>query len=125
MLMLICSCKPKKVMTNELNNLEFYADSLLGTPYDIIVNRDSNYSLVTKEVKSRPGQIFPTVHFFIYDHRLSQVIHQQTLPQGSVRWLTPTEVLCESIPGRAGESPGKRRFIYDVITKSSKPDQKS
>ncbi len=125
MLMLISNCKPKKVMTSESEGLETYADSLLGIPYDITSNRDSSYSLVTKEVKARPGQIFPTLHFFIYDHRLSQVIHQQTLPQGSVRWLTATEVLCESIPGRMGDNPGKRRFIYDVIAKTSKPYQKS
>ncbi len=65
----LCECNhrgrlPKADMhsTAERTAIEIY-----GSDFLIQINRDSSIALVTKKVKTRVNEIFPTIHFFVFD----------------------------------------------------------
>ncbi len=123
-LLLLNTCKTKRKTQQESNlTVDVKAKELFREGYQIIDNSDNTYALVVKEVKTRPNQIYPTVHFFVFHHATSEHFYLQSLAQGSVKWYNVHELLCESIPGRVSGGEGKKRYLYNVLSKTTKPYQ--
>ena len=119
---LMYSCHTKNRMQEKPSSvLEARAIEHFKTGYEIIDNRTGSFALVIKEIKTRPGQIFPTVKFFVFDYSSSEDFYLQTLPRGTVNWIADSELLCESIPGRVTDQESGKKYIYDVAKRSVKP----
>ncbi len=116
-------CKLPEKTTEELKleKLERKAEDVFITGYEVLLNGDKSAALVRKSVQINPNHTPPTIYFFVFDLASEEIVFEQILPKGSVRWMNNHEILCEAIPGMVKEGEGKRQYVFDVRTQKTKP----
>lgn len=119
--MLGIHCKIKQETVSRGNHLavqqkaaEVYTDNFF-----IRENANGSYFLVTKEIRANPQQLFPTVFFFVWSEDASEIIYQESLVQGKVKWISAYKILCESVPGRMDEREKSKKYIFDVRSRKT------
>jgi hypothetical protein len=96
------------------------AERNFTSDFTIVKNLEGSYALVVKELIATPNNVFPTVHFFVWDEHRKELIYRDVLPQGEVKWLNNYEIFCESKAGRFNEQEKGKKYVYDVRSNQTK-----
>ena len=101
-----------------VNKLKEFADEKFGDQYSIHYNRDSSYAIVKKQTKARKNEVFLSTSFFIYEMNEQNIIYQQVIHRGDVKWYDENLVEINSIPGIIkGDESTNTKTYYDVLSK--------
>ena len=122
------SCKSSKDTTSQPTtetdpldklDLEEIAQAKFGSSFDLQYNSSKSFVLVSKKLKTRPNDAYPTVRFFIYETRTKEIIYENTEAGGTVEWESDDVILVTSknvIPNPNGSS-GPKTYRYDTKTR--------
>jgi hypothetical protein len=114
-----CKIKQDTVSRGNLITVRQKAAEVYTDNFFIRGNANGSYFLVTKEIRANPQQLFPTVFFFIWSEDASEIIYQESLVQGKVKWISPYKILCESVPGRMNEREKLKKYTFDVRSRKT------
>ncbi|MCI5056842.1 MAG: hypothetical protein MRY83_12080 [Flavobacteriales bacterium] len=82
--------------------------------YEVIPNETNEYSLVFKRFK-KMEELLSSVSYFVYDHKKKNVVIQDTLSSGSVKWHSSNEVIANF---KDHSSTDKRSVVYKYDVKT-------
>ncbi len=117
----LASCAPAKTDSNSVASVAKYKKLAVDKYKDNItyrVNLTHRYVLCYKQ--SRPTSLnpFPSVQFFVYDLKQERVLFEESLPNGSIKWLNDDQIQVSTIPGIVtGDEEADKKllgYIYDV-----------
>lgn len=89
----------------------------LGTDATVIYNPTEEFALITKEYKSRPADIFPTLRFEILELDSMRTIFSDIVMRGKVVWIEDyvLDVSSEKgMPGPDGKIKDALHYRYHV-----------
>ena len=82
------------------------------------INLTHLYVLCHKQPRSTSRNPFPPVQFFVYDLKNERVLFEDSLANGSVKWLNDYQIQVSTIPGIVtGDEEADKKlmgYIYDV-----------
>lgn len=85
--------------------------------YRIQYNASKSFASISKEIKTRKNQIFPTLSFLLYDIQQKKILHQEVVARAQLKWISDTVVEIAVTPGMVDDSGDtKAGFIYDVTS---------
>lgn len=85
--------------------------------YRIQYNASKSFASISKEIKTRKNQIFPTLSFLLYDIQQKKILHREVVARAQLKWISDTAVEIAVTPGMVDDSGDtKAGFIYDVTT---------
>ena len=85
--------------------------------YRIQYNASKSFASISKEIKTRKNQIFPTLSFLLYDIQQKKILHQEVVARAQLKWISDTAVEIAVTPGMVDDSGDtKAGFIYDVTS---------
>ena len=89
--------------------------------YKIAYNTSKTFAFVSKSIKTRKNEVFPTLSLLIYDGEEEAIIFQETIPQASASWISDQEVEVRIVPGMlADDEQSDAGFIFNVQEKQKK-----
>ncbi len=92
------------------------AQEKFGQDYRIWPNKTGSHALVTKEVRIRPNQLHPTIAFFVYDAKHGEMMHEDRIPRGEVKWINDEEIKVRSIREVGQQKGSGAGYTYNVKT---------
>jgi len=123
--MLLCFVFASSCGTNK--NLDDYksdqisidniAAEKFSTDHQQIPNKNYDYSLVYSQIRSFKT-LAPTVEFFVYNHKTNQLILEDTLEAGSVRWISDYEIIAQTRGSKTKDASGSRNHSYTFNCKT-------
>ncbi len=86
--------------------------------YLIEPNDDNNYAIVSKKNKEL-SDLFPELHYFLFDNTAGAIIFSDTLRAGDVKWISNTEVkaIARNLADAPASGTNRLAYIFDVTTK--------
>lgn len=114
------SSKPPVPTPTEPSKLIELAETKLGSPYNVIKNETEAYAIVSKELRSRPNQAYPTLRFFIMDLKTDEVVYENTELGGEIVWETEYIVKVTSNSGIPNPDAGNGQTTYRYHVKNKK-----
>jgi len=112
------ACKSNKKMadfTSDQAAIESLAKEKYKGPFVIFPSEKHDYSLVTSRTKTLK-MLFPTVHFFVYDHKTDKILIEDDLIGGSVRWTTTHEIEATRRGQGTDLKNGRHSYVYNCRT---------
>ncbi len=114
-------CALAKKESNSGESVENYKKLAVDKYKDNItyqINLTHLYVLCHKQSRSTSRNPFPQVQFFVYDLKNEKVLFEDSLVNGSVKWLNDYQIQVSTIPGIVtGEEEADKKlmgYIYDV-----------
>jgi len=107
--------------------LKEIADERFGNKHYIHYNKDSSYAIVKKQTKARKNEAFLSTTFFIYEIGNEEILYEEVIHRGDVKWFNNNLVEINSIPGIIkGDESMNTKSYYDVLSKKKlqKPAEK-
>ena len=123
LLAFVLSCNSSKQASEKtaLNlKLEELATAKLGNPHSFEQNATGEYTIVSRALKTRPNDAYPTIRFFIYDLANEEIIHENTVPGGELSWESDFDVRVHSaviIPDPSENDTRPKEYFYNVKTR--------
>ena len=120
---LVLSCNASKEANEKpvINlELEELATAKLGNPHTFDNNASDEFTIVSRSLKTRPNDAYPTIRFFIYDLKNEEIIHENTIPGGDVSWETDIDVKVFSsiiIPDPSENDTRPKEYFFNVKTR--------
>lgn len=97
------------------------AQQLFKQDYEIDYNPSQTLALISKKIKSRPNEVFPTLSFLVYDPQKEEIIYKETVARATIKWINDEEIEVAVVPGRdGGPEQIKPGFIYHVKTQQKR-----
>lgn len=81
-----------------------------------VFNADSSAVLCVKQSKSNSAP-FPVLRFFVYDVDSAEVVHEESLPRGTVEWIDKSRFRVTTVPGIVSgreDDSGSYGYVYDI-----------
>jgi len=107
---------PASVKATE--NYKTLATEKYGEGVDCTFNESKTHVLCLKreKVKLSPAMPQNPLRFFVYDLHNEKIIYEDSIEDGSVRWISNSELQISIIPGiiSGDENPEDFTYIYDV-----------
>jgi len=121
------SCGSNKNLNDynsDLAQIEEIAQTKFTKPHKVVANENNNYSLVLSRTKTLKT-LFPTVHFFVFDHKENKVIIEDELQAGSVSWISKNEIEATKRGMESKTDSGSRnhKYIFNCKTKEYFEDE--
>lgn len=117
----LASCAPAKTDSNSVASVAKYKKLAVDKYEDNITYRvNLTHSYVLCYQQSRPTSLnpFPPVQFFVYDIKNERVLFEDSLANGSIKWLNNYQIQVSMIPGIVtGDEVADQKlpgYIYDV-----------
>lgn len=81
-------------------------------------NSDTTLVICARQEKPTSGRPFSKVRFFVYDLNKNNIIYEDHIPMGSVRWFDKNQIELNTIPGIVSgmEDEGTRVYIVNLKT---------
>jgi len=88
----------------------------------ILQNNSSNtFTLCVKKIKSSDHSPRNTINYFVYDLSVEELIHEESIANGNVKWLNDHQIQISITPGTVkGDEKGEGEptgYIYDTKLK--------
>jgi hypothetical protein len=115
-----CKCQDKNMKSEEstMNKpVEDFAIQKFVDGYTIDYNTNNEYAIVSKMIKTKPNDIFPTVSFYIVEIETMEILFKDVVPRGKVFWTEDYIVELKSengIPNSDGETQNSKAYKYHV-----------
>jgi len=117
----LASCAPAKTDSKSVASVDNYRKLAVDKYKDNITYRvNLTHSYVLCHKQSRPTSLnpFPPVQFFVYDLKQERVLFEDSLANGSLKWLNDFQIQVSTIPGIVtGDEEADKNllgYIYDV-----------
>jgi hypothetical protein len=128
---MISACCSSKVTNSKLKPDTFsykrIAEEKFNNNYKVSFNQDSTSIIVYYYPKNVTKQLFPPLKFFVYSSRNNEIIFQDNLPNGTVKWINDHQLQVSTIPEivKGGDKVNEENFgyVYDVFKKRKVSDQ--
>lgn len=119
-----CSKKVKQATKIEdqlspIEKTEQLAKTTFSNDYKIIYNQEKSVACITKSLKKRPSDIFPTLAFLLYNPTTEEIIFKEAIARATGKWTSNDEFEILITPGRVGRAASlknKKGFLYNVKT---------
>lgn len=102
------------------------AEENFGNDYRTEFNKDSTYIIVFYYPKNKLMTLNPPLKFFVYDTSKKNVIFQDNLANGKIRWKNNHQFVVSTIPEiiKSDDAENIQMFgyTYDVITRRKLSD---
>lgn len=118
-LMISCSVKQSAEVTQKELLIEDIAfEYFAGKKYAIKTNISESHSLVFKKYK-KLEDLFPDIHFFVFDHESKSIIFSDELKAGSVKWHSDYKIIAvaRNLPIENSNNTRRQIYHYDVRAK--------
>jgi len=100
---------PDKTMLTKITEQKFSENN------SILFNEDKTYALCLNNSKK---QLTGPVSFFIYSLKSDKIILEDSIAQGSLKWLNDSQIEVKTIPGIVkggeGENTAAHGYIFDL-----------
>ncbi|MBL1214181.1 MAG: hypothetical protein HND52_12545 [Ignavibacteriae bacterium] len=108
---LLFSCANKTTLTSE----EIY--SKFGNKYIYDWNIDSTYILAINQKGKISAAHLSPLEYFIYDIQNDSVLIKETLSGGNVKWVSPSLIQVNIVPGNIIDDEGLEnlKYKFDII----------
>lgn len=121
---LLWACNQKvRPLTEEKGNipieelLQQVAVQHFEKQYRIQYNASKSFASISKEIKTRKNETFPTLSFLLYDIQQKKILHQEVVARAQLKWISDTAIEIAVTPGMVDDSGDtKAGFIYDVTS---------
>lgn len=113
---LVFFCQPNNNKDEQsLNTIESIASEKYQEHYEFEPNKNGRYTLCIRQEPETAEILFPNLRFFVFNNETNEIIFEDNLPNGSVKWITSDQIKVTIIPGivQAGNEH-KSGYIYDV-----------
>jgi len=118
--LVLLSCASSKISGKRAleQSIEKLAKKEFGEKYELKTNDKKTHTIVLKNYK-KLTDLFPSVHFFVIEHKTGVVIFKDQLNAGSVYWHSDYELVAISrnIKKENKDAPNRLIYYYDVNTK--------
>lgn len=114
------SCSAVRVSTvTEDENIHLTATEKFGERYTIFANESESYFIVLQKTK-KLTDLFPDIHFFIFEQETQTVVFDDVLKQGSIQWISDKEISTISILEERDKDGLRIKdvYTYNVYTKN-------
>jgi len=114
---------PTETVTNQTDKIEVLGKALFKQDFSLDYNQDKTVVCISKAIKTRPNDIFPTLSFALYQVESEEILFKEVIPKATGKWLNNNEFQVTTIPGRmSGRAANVSRsgYIYNVVTKTKK-----
>lgn len=117
------ACCGSKNTTSNLNESQKKNDSFkkiavekFDNNYQFKFNSDSTY-LICYSQNKKSQDVFPPLKYFIYDLNNNDIVFEESLPNGKIKWINDFQVQVYIVPGIVHGDENKNSssvYIYDV-----------
>jgi len=97
------------------SQIESLAKERYKGPFQIHPSEKHQYSLVVSRTKTLK-MLFPTVHYFVFDHKSNTVLTEDDLPGGSVHWASEHEIKATRRAASSDSEEVKNSYFYNCKT---------
>ena len=128
--LIACSKKIKPVETEKEiptlspeEKIDLLAKETFQKEYQIIYNESKSVVCISKAIKRRPNDIFPSLSFLLYNPDTETVLFKETIAKATGKWISDQQFEVTTVTGRVGRAASlnkKQGFVYDIqkVTKS-------
>ena len=111
-----CSSKAQKPGSSELPKYMTIAQNKYGASVQYLYNESKTHVICYKTSKPDIQNPFANLQYFIYDLGNKQIIREEELNNGKIRWLDDFKIETTIIPGmvQKGSPAGKHIEIIDL-----------
>ena len=108
------------LMKESLDNINYIAKQKLGEPYSVLINSDSTFTLVKKNIKSKFSLKGKNVNYFVFDNINKEIIKFSSIVNGDINWYNKNilEIIDNPEVVKNNKQP-QSKFYYDVLTKKN------
>jgi len=118
--LVLLSCTSFKISEKRAleQSIEKFAKKEFGEKYELKSNDKNTHTIILKNYK-KLTDLFPSVHFFIVEHKTNTIIFKDQLNAGTVYWNSNYEVVAISRNINTENSNDTKRlmYYYNVRTK--------
>ena len=121
---LLGSCGSEKNISllkkESLSNIDYIAKQKLGEPFSVLINSDSTFTLVKKNIKSKFSLKGKNVNYFIFDNINKEIIKFSSIVNGDINWHSKNiiEIIDNPEVVKNNKQP-QSKFYYDVVNKKN------
>lgn len=98
---------------------ELTAKTILKTDYEVSLNSNEQFALLTKEMKALGNSIHPTLQIVIYDLKGEEILFDQKIPKGNAHWQDEHNIIMWSVPGRLAPDHKVEKRLFNVIERGT------
>ncbi len=99
----------------EMKDFKTIAFEKYGSDVRILPNFNESYMLCVSQEKKSAQVPFPPLKYFIFDTKNSEIVFEESLPNGSVSWDGEYTIEIKIIPGQMkGFGENNTVYFYDV-----------
>jgi hypothetical protein len=125
LLIILMACQPSG--KNEMGkvSIQSVVKEKFSGPVKFVDNKNNLYTLCYNQQPSANLNPQQPLHFLLFDNQKNEVIYEDNLPNGSVKWIGKYQIKVEVIPGIVSiEQENIAHFyIYDVQLKKKIKNQ--
>jgi len=119
LLSVVISCQPSGKSEVQNTSIESFAKKRYTDNIHYLNNKNSTYTLCYSQKVKTALTPYPPLQFFVFDNQTQELIFEDNIARGSIKWIGKYKFEVTLIPGIVSidQENNPTKYIYDVQLK--------
>ncbi len=125
LLIILMACHTSRENKAAKMSVQTIAKEKFSGPVNFVENKNNLYTLCYNQQPSANLNPHQPLHFLLFDNQKNEIVFEDNLPNGSVKWIGKYQIKVEVIPGIVSieQENNAHFYIYDVQLKKKIKNQ--